>query len=82
MLRRFRHLFERGRRRPGDAQAVARQRMIQRDLIDRGISSRRVLECMARVPRERFVDEPTRLQAYADQALPIACEQTISQPSM
>jgi protein-L-isoaspartate(D-aspartate) O-methyltransferase len=35
---------------------------------------------MARVPRERFVGELLRDQAYADRALAIHCEQTISQP--
>jgi protein-L-isoaspartate(D-aspartate) O-methyltransferase len=35
---------------------------------------------MARVPRERFVPPELRDEAYADRALPIACDQTISQP--
>ena len=32
------------------------------------------------MPRELFVEDPFADQAYADQALPIACGQTISQP--
>ena len=35
---------------------------------------------MARVPRERFVPEAMREEAYADRALAIGCGQTISQP--
>jgi protein-L-isoaspartate(D-aspartate) O-methyltransferase len=57
---------------------IARLEMI-RELGQRGIS-RRVLEAMARVPRERFVPAGVRHLAYADRALPILCEQTISQP--
>ncbi len=49
-------------------------------LTDRGIRDPRVLSAMARVPRERFVPEGVRHLAYADRALPIACDQTISQP--
>jgi protein-L-isoaspartate(D-aspartate) O-methyltransferase len=45
-----------------------------------GIRSPRVLDAMARVPREAFVSEALREQAYADRALPIAYDQTISQP--
>ena len=46
----------------------------------RGISNAAVLRAMDEVPREHFVPETFRDQAYADQALPIACGQTISQP--
>jgi len=49
-------------------------------LRQRGISDPAVLRAMDEVPRESFVDFPVRPQAYADQALPIACGQTISQP--
>jgi protein-L-isoaspartate(D-aspartate) O-methyltransferase len=35
---------------------------------------------MDEVPREHFVESPFVEHAYADQALPIACGQTISQP--
>lgn len=57
----------------------ARHKM-QRELAEAGIRSPRVLEVMGRVPRERFVPEGVRHLAYADRALPIACDQTISQP--
>jgi protein-L-isoaspartate(D-aspartate) O-methyltransferase len=46
----------------------------------RGISSAAVLKAMDEVPRERFVAPGMGGSAYADQALPIACGQTISQP--
>src|SRR5579862_5391086 len=46
----------------------------------RGISDQAVLRAMDEVPRDRFVDTAFADAAYADQALPIACGQTISQP--
>jgi protein-L-isoaspartate(D-aspartate) O-methyltransferase len=46
----------------------------------RGISDAAVLRAMDEVPRDRFVDKPYVDAAYADQALPISCGQTISQP--
>jgi protein-L-isoaspartate(D-aspartate) O-methyltransferase len=46
----------------------------------RGIGDRAVLRAMDEVPRERFVAAEQAESAYADQALPIACGQTISQP--
>jgi protein-L-isoaspartate(D-aspartate) O-methyltransferase len=46
----------------------------------RGISDRAVLRAMDEVPREHFVAPDFIESAYADQALPIACGQTISQP--
>jgi protein-L-isoaspartate(D-aspartate) O-methyltransferase len=59
---------------------AARERMLREQLQRRGIRSTSVLQAMARVPREEFVADDYRDQAYADGALPIACEQTISQP--
>jgi protein-L-isoaspartate(D-aspartate) O-methyltransferase len=46
----------------------------------RGISDQAVLRAMDEVPREYFVAAGFADSAYADQALPIACGQTISQP--
>src|SRR5262245_20082092 len=46
----------------------------------RGISDQAVLRAMDEVPREHFVMSEFLDQAYNDQALPIACGQTISQP--
>ncbi len=59
---------------------TARQRMIDSQLRARGISDPRVLDAMLRVPREAFVPEPYRSEAYEDHPLPIGDEQTISQP--
>jgi protein-L-isoaspartate(D-aspartate) O-methyltransferase len=58
----------------------ARARMVERQLRARGIEDERVLAAMAEVPREEFLEESLRGRAYADSALPIAEEQTISQP--
>jgi protein-L-isoaspartate(D-aspartate) O-methyltransferase len=50
------------------------------ELRNRGVRDTRVLDAIERIPREAFVDERFIPEAYADQALPIACGQTISQP--
>ena len=60
--------------------AARRRRMVQRQLERRGIDDRRVLDAMAAVPRERFVEEADRDRAYRDGALRIGEGQTISQP--
>jgi protein-L-isoaspartate(D-aspartate) O-methyltransferase len=49
-------------------------------LRQRGISDKAVLRAMDEVPREHFVEAANADSAYADQAMPIACGQTISQP--
>lgn len=59
---------------------VTRQQMVDLQLRARGISDPRVLDAMLRVPRDRFVSELHRVQAYEDHPLPIADGQTISQP--
>ncbi len=46
----------------------------------RGIGDQAVLRAIGDVPREQFVDPDFTGRAYADQALPISCGQTISQP--
>lgn len=50
------------------------------DLRNAGVTDTRVLAAIERVPRETFVEEAFLDQAYANQALPINCGQTISQP--
>ena len=57
-----------------------RSRMVERQLRRRGIEDERVLAAMEAVPRELFLPEALRDSAYADSALPIGEEQTISQP--
>ena len=55
---------------------------LSRLMARRGIRDERVLAALAAVPREQFVLEQLRGQAYADRALPIGSGQTISQPFM
>ena len=57
-----------------------RRKMVDAQLKPRGIRDLRVLEAMATVPRERFVDDRARPFAYDDGPLPIGRQQTISQP--
>ncbi|HET7416950.1 MAG TPA: protein-L-isoaspartate(D-aspartate) O-methyltransferase [Solirubrobacterales bacterium] len=57
-----------------------RARMVERQLRARGIEDERVLAAMGEVPREAFLPDELRARAYADSALPIGAEQTISQP--
>lgn len=59
-----------------------RQKMVQRQLVARGIRDTRVLEAMEEVQRHLFVDEALRDEAYDDNPLPIGDGQTISQPYM
>ena len=64
-----------------DIRAADVERMeFQLALRRRGISDQAVLRAMDEVPREHFVSAELADSAYADQALPIACGQTISQP--
>ena len=63
-----------------DEYAHARETMISEQLVKRGIRNPRALEAFRHVPREKFVTAEQRELAYADCALPIADEQTISQP--
>ena len=60
--------------------SIARRRMIEEQLLGRGIRDPRVLEAMAEVPRHRFVDPSLWGRAYGDHALPTVEGQTISQP--
>ncbi len=62
--------------REGDIERMEFQLALRR----RGISDQAVLRAMDEVPREHFVTSEFTDGAYADQALPIACGQTISQP--
>jgi protein-L-isoaspartate(D-aspartate) O-methyltransferase len=59
---------------------IARERMVREQLIPRGISDKRVLSAMRKVPRDRFVEEALVTEAYNDHPLPIGENQTISQP--
>lgn len=60
--------------------ASQRKEMVERQIRARGIRDERVLEAMARVPREAFVQKSMTEFAYEDTPLPIEEAQTISQP--
>ena len=57
-----------------------RKKMVERDIAARGVRDELVLDAMRRVPRELFLPKNLREFAYEDTPLPIAGEQTISQP--
>ncbi len=57
-----------------------RDAMLERDLLDRGISDPEVMRAMARVRRDRFLPADLRIHSFDDTPLRIGCGQTISQP--
>ncbi len=60
--------------------AEQRERMVNDQIIARGISDTRVIRAMKKVERHLFVPAPVRFRAYSDSPLPIGEGQTISQP--
>jgi protein-L-isoaspartate(D-aspartate) O-methyltransferase len=64
------------------AYVQARERMVQEQLVTRGIDNPRVLRAMAKVPRHLFLESELWDRAYEDHPLPIGADQTISQPYM
>ena len=60
----------------------ARAKMVEEQIIERGIKDPRVIAAMKKVPRHLFVEEALQSQAYNDRPLPIGEKQTISQPYM
>ena len=56
--------------------------MVDEQLVARGIEDERVLQAMASVPREAFLEEVNVAHAYDDAPLPIGFGQTMSQPYM
>jgi protein-L-isoaspartate(D-aspartate) O-methyltransferase len=65
---------------PASDFAAERQRMVQQQLIARGVNNERVLAAMAKVPREEFIPADSHAVSYEDGPLPIGYGQTISQP--
>jgi protein-L-isoaspartate(D-aspartate) O-methyltransferase len=59
-----------------------RNRMVEEQIVARGVKNERVLAVMRKVPRHEFLPEGIRSMAYADNALPIGESQTMSQPYM
>lgn len=60
--------------------AAERRRMVETQVANRGVRDEPVLRAMREVPREAFVPDDVAEFAYRDSPLPIAEEQTISQP--
>ncbi|MEN8190586.1 MAG: protein-L-isoaspartate(D-aspartate) O-methyltransferase [Thermodesulfobacteriota bacterium] len=59
---------------------TVRERMVQEQLLHRGVTDPRVLKSMTEVPRHLFVQPAMQASAYGDHPLPIGGDQTISQP--
>lgn len=57
-----------------------RYSMVMTQLKTRGISDKRVIDALLKIPREKFVPDSERNSSYADGPLPIGFGQTISQP--
>ena len=62
--------------------SIARRRMVEEQVIARGIADQRVIDAMLKVPRHKFVEQALEGKAYQDAPLPIGEKQTISQPYM
>jgi len=60
--------------------AEQRHRMVETQILVRGMRDQAVLTAMRTVPREAFVPSELRAYAYEDMPLPIGDRQTISQP--
>ncbi len=56
------------------------KRKLVEGLWDKGIKDEKVLKAIYDIPREKFISDALRKFAYDDNALPIECAQTISQP--
>ena len=59
---------------------IARRRMVEEQLVARGIRDERIIEAFLTVPRHLFVDPAVRSRAYDGCSFPIGYNQTISQP--
>ncbi len=60
--------------------AALRRKMVDKQIVKRGVKDPLVLSAMRSVPRHEFVPESQQRQAYEDHPLPIGEDQTISQP--
>ena len=59
---------------------IARRRMVEEQLMPRGITDQRILDAFLAVPRHLFIDPALGKRAYDDCSFPIGHDQTISQP--
>jgi protein-L-isoaspartate(D-aspartate) O-methyltransferase len=57
-----------------------RNKMVDRQIVARGVQDKRVIEAMRTVPRHEFVPQHSAQAAYEDHPLPVGEGQTISQP--
>jgi protein-L-isoaspartate(D-aspartate) O-methyltransferase len=60
----------------------ARLKMVEEQIVSRGIKDAKLIAAMKKIPRHLFVEEALQNQAYSDHPLPIGEKQTISQPYM
>jgi protein-L-isoaspartate(D-aspartate) O-methyltransferase len=60
----------------------ARLKMVEEQIVSRGIKDPRLIAAVKKIPRHLFVEEALQSQAYTDHPLPIGDKQTISQPYM
>ena len=69
---------------PTSMKDTYRHKGLRKKLVDglrrKGIHDEKVLAAMMAVPRHLFLDSAFEEWAYEDKALPIGCDQTISQP--
>ncbi len=72
--------FHRKKTQNDDHYTDLREKMVDEQIRGRGVKDKRVLEIMQKVPRHLFVDPDSMGEAYEDNAMPIQCGQTISQP--
>lgn len=63
-----------------EALTKARQAMVAEQIVARGIKDPRVLDCLRKIPRHRFIEPGLWGEAYSDHPIPIGFNQTISQP--
>ncbi len=63
-----------------DNYVQARRRMVEEQIVERGVRDPRVLEAMRSIPRHLFLPESQWHHAYEDHPLPLSMGQTISQP--
>ena len=59
---------------------ILRKRMVEEQLIPRGIKNQKVLDAFRKIERHKFIPEDLRSSSYGDFPVPIGEGQTISQP--
>ena len=63
------------------AEQQARDKMVEKQLVVRGIHDQAVLEAMRKAPRHLFLPANRQVEAYLDHPAPIDCNQTIRSPT-